>query len=261
MKHKQPTPEELETQEQEAIMAAEELEGKQSIPEPEVVPEPPVEPIKEEPQAEPSKEIKEQLKKEVKEKTEKLSASAREAQRLYAKNRVITKALVDADEAPEPTEEELATEFKDWEVMSDVERGLAKETVISRNWRKTIYQAKEQATKIEKWNESVDQYVEDPQTLIDNPDLEGKTDDFKVFATKEENNSVPMKVLVGAFLHERSSKPKNKGAMFETGSGGPNEKPTPKSNKISVEEARQLRETNYNKYKELLMKDMIEMDF
>lgn len=255
-----PTPEELKAKEDEAIKAAEELENRQQIPPDEEEPEeevveeenPEIEEKKEkEEQADPSEEVKEKLKIEVEEKNKKLSASARENQKIYAKNRVINKALADAEDVPEPTEEELTVEFKDWDIMSEVEKALAKETVISRNWRKTIAQAKEQASKIEKWNESVETFVDDPKTLIDNPDLEGKTEEFKEFATQEANNSVPFNVLVPAFLHTHSSgKQPNKGRQFERANGGPNDKPKPKDGKITLEEARKLRETNYEKWKE-----------
>lgn len=267
------TKEELKAKEEEAIKAAEELEGRQQIPkdeepeeelevepskpapEPEpkleAEPEAEAEPSKPEPQAEPSKELYKK----------KFSASSRENQKIAAKNRVINKALIAAEEMPEPTEEELAQEFKDWDVMSEAERIFAKETVISRNWRKTISQAKEQATKIEKWNESVETFVGDPKTLLDNPELEGKTEEFREFATQESNNSVPFNILVSAFLHDNSTKKQpNKGKMFERGLGGSNEKPTPKSDKITLDEARKLRETNYPKYKEYLMAGKIESD-
>ena len=260
-----PTIEELKAKEEEAIKAAEELEGRQQLPKdeeeapeesgaiqsPELSPNdedaPENETPEEEPQAEPSKEVKEALRKEVEEKKKKLAASARENQKIYAKNRVINQALVQADDTPEPTEEELVKEFPDWDVMSDTEKTFAKETVISRNWRKTISQAKEQATKIEKWNESVETFIDDPATLNDNPELEGKTEEFKTFATIEANNSVPFNILVSAFLHEQSKNGKTKGRMFERGSGGPNDKPQPKKNTITLEEARKLRETNYSK--------------
>src|SRR3990172_6269971 len=217
-----PTKEELKAKEEEAIKAAEELEGRQQIPpddpdpepeptldpEPEPEPEPDPEPTLDpepEPQAEPSVEPSKELYKK------KFSESSKENQKIYAKNRVINKALADAEDVPEPTEEELQVEFADWDVMSDTERVFAKETVISRNWRKTIAQAKEQATRIEKWNESVEDFVSDPVTLTDNPELEGKTEEFKAFATEEANNSVPFKLLVSAFLHDHTTnKPNNK---------------------------------------------------
>lgn len=262
--HVKPTKEELEQKTQEAIEEAEKLKDKPPAEpsEPPEEPEPsepvpsepaPSEPEPSKPEAEPSKELYKK----------KFSESSREAQKLYAKNRVINKALIEADEILEPTEEELAKEFgeSDWEMMSEVERKFAKETVISRRWRKKISEAKEQATKIEKWNDSVDEFVGNPQTMLDNPELEGKQEEFAAFAKEEANNSVPFKILVSAFLHEHSaSKKPHKGRMFETGSGGPNDKPTPKTGKITLEEARKLRETNYNKYKEYLKAGRIEPD-
>ena len=264
-----PTKEELKAKEEEAIRAAEELEGEQQIlsdkegaePETEQSKPAPSEPAPSEPapsepapselEAEPSKELYKK----------KFSASSREAQKLQAKNRVINKALAEAEDVPEPTEEELAAEFSDWELMSDIEKTFAKETVVSRNWRYAISQAKEQATKIEKWNESVETFIEDPETLNANPGLEGKTEEFKAFATEEANNSVPFRLLVSAFLHEQSSgKKSNKGRMFERGLGGSNEKPQPKKGTLTLEEGRKLRETDYNLWKEKLSAGLIESD-
>src|SRR3972149_2802735 len=271
-----PTPEELKAKEEEAIKAAEELEGRQQIPPDEE------EEKKEEPTEDAGNELEEEageveeeaeaeeVSEEVEEKEaipskelykKKFSESSKENQKIYAKNRVINKALADAEDVPEPTEEELQVEFADWDVMSDTERVFAKETVISRNWRKTIAQAKEQATRIEKWNESVEDFVSDPVTLTDNPELEGKTEEFKTFATTEANNSVPFGILVSAFLHDHTTNQKpNKGRMFERGSGGPNDKPQPKDGSITLEEGRKLRETDYNRWKELLAAGKIKSD-
>jgi len=240
-----PTKEELKAKQEEAVAVADELEGSQQLP-PEDT-DTPEEPVQEEittPEVEPSEEDKQQLK-------TKLSASARENQKIYAKNRVINQALVEADSIPEPTEQELSSEFSDWDLMSDIEKNLARETVMSRTWRKVISEAKEQATKIEKWNDSVDEFIEDPVTLNNNPGLEGKADAFREFALNEANNSVPFNILVSAFLHDHSSgKESNKGVMFEKGNGGPNDRPLPKTDKLTLQEARKLRETDYNKWKE-----------
>lgn len=212
-------------------------------------------------QADPSEEAKQRLKDEVEEKEKKLSASARENQKIYAKNRVINNALAEADEIPEPTEEELQSEYKDWDLASDFEKISLKEALISKRWRSKISEAKEQATKIEKWNDSVEEFVDDPKTLIDTPELEGKTEAFKQFAQDEANNSVPFKILVSAFLHDNSiNKKSNKGRMFERAKGGSNERPQLKNGKISLEEARVLREKNYPKYKEKLEAGLIDLE-
>lgn len=259
-KHVKPSKEELEQKQQEAIDEAENL-APEETPEEE-----PVEPEtveSETPSEEAPQEVKEEkvpVEEENKKLKEKFSASARENQKIYAKNRVLNKAILNLDEVPDPTEEELQAEFRDWEVMSEVERSLAKETVIGRRWRTNLKEAQDQAKKIEKWNETVDEYTDDPKTLVDHPELEGKGDDFKNFAKEEANNNVPFNVLVGSFLYEQSKRTGNKGRMFETGTGGPNERIEPKSDKISLEDARKIRETDYDKWKQLLVAGKIESD-
>lgn len=266
-----PTKEELKQKEEDAIEVAEELEDKQTIPqdeedetpkvddtpaeegkEEETTPdETPTEEVEEKPQAEPSKELYKR----------KFRESSKENQKIYAKNRVINKALVEAGDVAEPTEDELNQLYPDYDLASDVEKHLIKETEISKRWRQTISKAKEQATAIEKWNDSVDEFTTSPQTLIDNPELEGKGEEFAEFAKLESNNNVPFNILVGAFLHEQTkSKVQNKGKMFEKGTGGSNEKPTPKKQTLTLEEARVLRESNYPLYKEKLTAGLIELN-
>ena len=152
--HIKPTQEELKAQELAAIEEAEKLKDQPPEEEPddeeairaeaekelaEEEPEiPEEEEVEEEEQAEPSEEEKEAIRLKLEAEKKKSAASARENQKIYAKNRVINKALTDADDIPEPTEEELTKEYPDWDVMSDIEKTLAKETVISRSWRKVI---------------------------------------------------------------------------------------------------------------------------
>ena len=228
----------------------EEAEALQDVPviedeeqtEPEEQEEKAEEKVEEEPEVEPSPDYK-----------KKFGESSREAQKKVAANRVINKALADAEELPEPTEEDLQKEFHDWDLMTDIEKTLAKETVVSRNWRQTIKSAKDQASKIEKWNSEVTEFIDDPKTFIDYPELEGKQDEFVDFANKDTHNSVPFETLVSSFLYNKSKDVRqNKGKMFERGSGGPNDKPIVKSDKLTLEEGRKLRERDWPKYLEMV---------
>ncbi len=64
------------------------------------------------------------------------------------------------------------------------------------------------------------------------------------------------------YLHDhQAKKPINKGRMFEKGSGGPNDKPQPKTDTLTLEEGRKLRETNYPAWKEKLAAGKIKSDF
>jgi len=189
----------------------------------------------------------------------KFTQSSTEALKIRAKARRLNKAIGDAEEVPDPTEEELKDEFRDWDVMSNTEQRLAKEAVISKRYRQRISEARVEAKKIDKWSDDVEKFVEDPKTFVTYSELEGKQDEFKVFANEEENNSVPFKILVGAFLHEGSKGvKKKKGKMFEQGTGGPSTPHKSKGNKISMADARLLMKNDYKKYKKLLVAGKID---
>jgi hypothetical protein len=57
----------------------------------------------------------------------------------------------------------------------------------------------------------------------------------------------------------KNAKPKQKGKMMETGTGGPSDKGKP-SGKISVDEAMKLKKVDYARYKQLLMADKIDLE-
>jgi len=212
-------------------------------PEPEPEPEPEAEPEPEpEPEAEPSPDYK-----------KKFSESSREAQKKVAVNRKLNQAIDEANGITEPTEEELQAEYPDWDLLDDTTKRIAKEGMLSTRRFALISQSRVESQKIEKWDEEVIKFTEDPQTFIDYPQLEGKTGKFEAFASEESNNSVPFKILVTSFLFDQGQTAKpSKGAMFPDGSGGPNDKGKPKGDKITVEESEVLRQTNYPKYKEML---------
>ncbi len=262
--HVKPTKEELEANAQKAL---EEAEAMKETPPSEPVPSIPVpsepkpseaipsEPVPSEP--EPSKEVIKDIAKREKEKN---IASAQEAQILHAKNKKVNEALEKALATPEPEEEELVKEYPDWDVMSDFEKKMAKESLTNKKRMSALDEIVKENKDLEGWQTKVNDFVVDPKNLIDYPELEGKTDEFKLFATKPTRRGVEFEDLVAAFLYDRPQEPKKKGQMFEQGSGGLNDKGKPKGDKITIEEARVLRGTNYEKYKELLKAGKIELN-
>ena len=182
----------------------------------------------------------------------------REAIILASKNKKLNEAIDNASKIAEPTKEELVAEYPEWEDMSTTEQRLAKDTLISKRRFSLIQDANKESHDIEAWNIKVDEYLIDPQTLIANPELEGKTEDFRLFAMKQSRRGIPFEDLVKAFLYDESKIPKKTGKMIEEGAGGDNHKPKPVSDKISLEQARILRVTDYKKYSELLRDGRIE---
>lgn len=188
--------------------------------------------------------------------------SAREAQVLHSKDKKMVEALDQAKGLPSPSDEEMIKLYPDWEMLTDTEKRLAKDTEMSKRQFNILHEASTAGKDISAWNDKVDKFIDDPKTFIAHPDLEGKADDFKVFATKATRRGVDFPDLVSAFLYEveKSMPPKHKGAMFEKGSGGAKDLEKQKGDKISLEEARNLRKTNFNKYKELLKAGKIEKE-
>lgn len=193
--------------------------------------------------------------------SKKLTESTKEAQKLYQDNKKITDALHEANNIPEPTEDELKAEYPEWADMSDTEKRLAKKAFINDKKMSILEQAAAETKKVEEWSNKVDTWIENPKTLAAIPELEGKEDAFKTYAKDKQRRNVSLDILYKAFLHEyRASKPSNKGKTIETGTGGSNTKAKPVDDKISLEQANQLMKTNYPKYKELLLAGKIKMD-
>lgn len=246
------TPEEVKEVKEEVKETPEEVKEEA----PEVVEETPEEQSKEEPErveekSEPSPEV---------DYKKKFIESTREGQVLYSKNKKVAEVLEKANQIPEPTEDELKKEFTDWELMSDLEKRLAKDNLYNKKRFDVIGEASKEFKDIDAWNENVDKFIDNPENLIKYPELEGKVEEFRNFATKPTRRNVDFEDLVASFswdLSKKAPKP-NKGSQLETGNGGAKEKMKPKSDKISLAEATILMQTNYSKYKELLLAGKID---
>lgn len=188
--------------------------------------------------------------------------SSREAQILAAKNKKWNEAFNEAANVPVPTEEELKSEFPDWDEMTPSQQKMAAKQVHNDRRFSALQQVSEENKNIAAWNDKVSQFIEDPKVLIKNPLLEGKEDEFKLFANKPSRRGVDFEDLVSAFLYENNSKRRiNKGQMFETGKGGSKEKPSRNDGKISIAESEKIRKVDFNKYKQLLKAGKIADDF
>jgi len=185
----------------------------------------------------------------------KAKASAREAQVLGFKSKEIAEAVDKADAIPEPTPEELAKEYPEWEEMTPTEQRLAKDSFIGKQKFGIIHSAVSKFKKVDEWNEKVDTFIADPVTLVNFPELEGKLDEFKDFVSKPTRRGLEFEDLLLAFAGDQALKkpaPK-KGEMFPQGSGGPAEPSKPVDDKIGPDEARVLMKSNYAEYKRLLI--------
>jgi len=179
--------------------------------------------------------------------------SSREAMVIRSQSKKVNEAIDQASQLSDPTEEELRVQYPEWDDMTETEKKLATTNFKNDKRFQLIHSAAQEGKNIEEWNTKVDTFIGDPKTLADNPELEGKQEDFKIFAMKPTRRGIPFEDLISAFLYDvtRDMKPKKK-QMFPAGSAGPSDKVKPKSDKISLEESRVLRQNNYPKYLEYL---------
>jgi hypothetical protein len=264
--HVKPSQEELKANIQKGIDEIDQLDADEIKKVEEIVENADNPPADEKPIIVPQEQTQEEETSATEEETElkkKLSASAREAQVLAARNKQFSSVVEEAQALPDPTEGELKVEAVkkgfDFEMMSDVEKQLFKDSVLATKRMEKIGEVARAGKDVEEWNSKVDEFVDNPQTMIDNPRLEGKQEDFKLFSAKQSRRGVPFEDLVSSFLYNYDKeKPQHKGAMFERGTGGPSDKDQPKSTKLSVDDAALLREKDYNKFVEYLRAGKIE---
>jgi hypothetical protein len=187
--------------------------------------------------------------------------SSREALILHSRNKQMREAIEKATKLPEPSDEEMAKLYEDWDLMTDTERKIVKDNYLAKKRLDALYEVITAGRDTEEWVEKVEKFATDPKVLNDYPELEGKTDEFIEFSAKPTRKGLPFEDLVAAFLyHSSKANPPKKGKMFETGTSGSNEKYQPSSGKISIDEARELMKRDYKKYKELLLAGKIQTD-
>jgi hypothetical protein len=191
---------------------------------------------------------------------EKFKNSSAEALLIRSKTKKLTEVIEKAGDVPAPTEEEMMAEYPEWDVMSDFEKKLAIKNTTNDRRFEAISEATKEFKSIDTWNKKIDDYLADSEVLANHQELEGKEEEFKVFASKPSRRGADFEDLVSAFLYTRPEPVKHTGKMFEVGSGGINEKPKPKSNKISVADSMILRKTDYKKYLSYLKKGLIELE-
>lgn len=241
--HKKPTKEELEEGMQKALDESETSDVEEETKE-EIEDEPEEAPVA--PQEEP-------------EYKEKFVNQAKENIILHTQNKKMNEALNEAMSQQEVTEDELKANYSDWDVMSDFEKQMAKESLINSKRFGALEKITKENEGLEKWQKQVDEKLEDPATFTNHPKLEGREDEFKLFSLKKTRRNMEFDDLAKAFLYDLEEKApaRSKGQMFETGTGGPSDKPKVKT-KLTIDEAQRLRETNYNEWKKQLKSGNIE---
>jgi hypothetical protein len=119
-------------------------------------------------------------------------------------NIVVTKKLEDATRPKEltnePTDSELQAAFPEWELMTDTEKRLARETSKATRIASSIQQERLEEKAKAAWNTDLE------LTIASNPTLQGKEQAFKDFANKPTRRGVDLAVGAGFEVPPKQSK-------------------------------------------------------
>lgn len=180
---------------------------------------------------------------------EKFTQSAREAQVLAAQLEQERQKNARRELTTEPTDSELLAAFPEWEIMTDTEKRLARETFTTKRIASSLHQEREQEKAERQWNTDLE------LTIAQNPSLQGKEMAFKEFAKKPTHRGAPLATLVSAFLFESSSIPSATPTPtpqpgLEPGNGGPRGPEKPQL--LSADQLKQLRESDEKAWREYI---------
>jgi hypothetical protein len=101
-------------------------------------------------------------------------------------------------------EEEMSKEYGDnWEIMDDIQKKLAKDTVLSNKIFDIIKGVAEESKKTEEWLDKAQKFSQDPVVVSKYPQLEGRETEFIQFCSLPTRVGVDMDDLVRAFSFDR----------------------------------------------------------
>jgi hypothetical protein len=137
------------------------------------------------------------------------------------------------------------------EELTLLENSLANPDVTTEEGRALKRQIDESRTQIENLTKDLTK----KDIFIEHPILKEKATEFETFLADPENKGMSLKTAAKAFLVENGLLDAKRPGL-ERPTGGDRQPP---STKMSAEDVKVLRETNFKKYQELLQKGLIEV--
>jgi hypothetical protein len=196
---------------------------------------------------------------------EKYQESSKESLTQYFKNKKLTSVIEEANNLPEPSEDELIvfarSKGTNYDDLDDFSKAILKETLWNKNKTNKINEVVIESREIDVWADKVDVFANSVETIAKYPLIEENADEFKKFCMKSARRGMDLEDLSTSFLYGLSNMtPKKvvKGSMLLSGgsSGGKEEKPVG----ITDEDARNIRTTNPKEYRRLVKAGKIKIE-
>jgi hypothetical protein len=186
---------------------------------------------------------------------DKFVASQREAIVAAERVNVANARIEQLTKTDTPTDEAMRQLYPEWDQLNEITKTtLIRQETLAMQQVQTLAKQQEIDAR-QKLEDQLDDVIDNSEHA---PKLKGRENEFKRFARNPKNRGIAADTLAKAFLFD-VEEPSNPTPMIEAlpaGSGGPREPLTQK--KIPIEEAAEIRKTDYKRYKQLLDSNMIE---
>jgi hypothetical protein len=224
------------------------------IAEPEVKTEEPVEEKKEEVKVEPVIDYEQKYKE-----------STKEGLTQYFKNEKLKETIEQANNLPEPTEDELIvfarSKGTNYDDLDDFSKAILKETLWNKNKTNKINEIVQVSKDIDAWADKVEAFANSVETVAKYPLVEENAEEFKRFCMKSARRGMDMEDLATSFLYGLSNIPvkkPSKGAMFLSGGNSSVKEEKPAG--LNEDDAMRIRESNPKEYARLIKAGKIKIE-
>lgn len=187
---------------------------------------------------------------------DKYLASTREALVQKSQNERYLEKIEEANNLPEPTDEEMKAAYNTWDDMDEIQKSLAREAYHTKRYREIVGSLTQEKKQKSEWLQKSEEFITDPQTLERYPQVRGKEKEFLKFVSKDSRINMNFDDAVNAFSYglAQQTKPKHKGSLLNTATGGekPEEKP------MELKDIRTIRQKDPKQYQKLVAEGKID---
>ena len=192
---------------------------------------------------------------------QKFVESSREGILNHERAQVTNSRIEELTKQDTPTDEAMRQLYPEWDQLNEVtKKALTKQEAQEMRQRRIEAQQQDILAR-QQLDDKLDDFLETPPDQFKK--LIGKESEFRRFAKRKNNIGLSLETLAKAFLFDAEEgtptipnpQPMPREAL-PPGNGGPRTPLKPK--KISIEEAAEIRKTDYKRYKELLDSNQIE---
>ncbi len=169
------------------------------------------------------------------EKEKKYKAQQTEAQIQFERNKATQDKVEEADNLPEPTEEELREyirkEGSDLDELTNFEKSMAKKNFISERKLSLITDGIRIQKKVDEWASTIDTFIDSTDGKPEYLKLSSHESEFKKFAMQESHRGTPVDILLDAFVSRLPTQAPKRDSIFLKGGRG--ERPEKQADGIS----------------------------